>query len=332
MPTTRTSMRNIGVVQIPNAKAFKQLAHKNRVNGENVDKTDIILCQLLLANSRLSYRELAEKLNLSVTAVHNRIQSLIELGIIRKFTTKLSLIAKNGIHVLIFGTSKTNSMRDLNLKLEKHGSIYWLAIGGGNILYIGAYLKHISELDSLVRFVKETAEMPEPTVGLTTSPIPPHMWQINIDTKLCELDYKIIRSLKDDSRKPTSVIAEELGVSTKTVRRRLNRMTKNFLIVFSVEWYPDASNDIISAFHVQLKPDADCNTPNVIWQKHYPNTLFYWGFSNIPNTYLFLTWTPTAKELRETRESLEKEPTIQSVAPNIIYTGYVFPTWLDEIP
>ena len=153
------------------------------------------------------------------------------MGIIRKFTTKPSLIAKNGIHVIIFGASKTNSIRDLNPKLAKHGSIYWLALGGGNVLYIGAYLKHIAELEGLVRFVKKAADMPEPTVGLTTSPVPAHLWQMKIDTSLCDLNYKIISSLKDDSRKPTSVVAEELGVSTKTVRRRLNRMAKNFLIV-----------------------------------------------------------------------------------------------------
>jgi DNA-binding Lrp family transcriptional regulator len=287
---------------------------------------------MLLTNSRLSYRELAEKLNLSVTAVHNRIQSLIEKGIIRKFNTKLSLIAKNGIHILIFGTSKTNSIRDLNQKLEKHGSIYWLALGGGNILYIGAYLKNVAELEPLVRFIKEAAEMPEPTVGLTVSPIPSFILKgINPETKLCELDYRIIRSLKDDSRKATSVIAEELGVSAKTVRRRLTRMIKNYLIMLSIDWYPDASNDIISAFHVRVKPDADPNTPNIIWHKYYPNILFYWGFSNIPNTYIFFTWNPTAKELRETRESLEREPAVQAVAPNVIYTGYVFPTWLDDI-
>ncbi len=293
----------------------------------------MILCQLLIMNSRLSYRELAEKLNLSVTAVHNRIQSLIELGIIRKFTSKLSLFAKKGVLIFIFGTSKTNSIHDLNPKLEKNGSIYWLAIGGGNFLYIGAYLKNIGELEQLVRFVREAAEMPEPTVGLAVSPVPLNMIMgFNPDTKLCELDYKIIRSLKDDSRKATSVVAEELGVSAKTVRRRLARMVKNFLVMLSIDWYPDASNDIISAFHVQLKPDADPNTPNMICQKHYPNIIFYWGFSNIPNTYIFFTWTSTAKVLRETRESLEREPAVQAVAPNIIYTGYIFNTWLDDIP
>ena len=297
-----------------------------------MDKVDVILCQFLLANSRLSYRELAEKLNLSVTAVHNRIQTLIEIGILRKFTARPSIVAQNAIHVFIYGSSKTSSTRDLNSKLEKNGSIYWLAIGGGNVLYIGAYLKNIAELEPLVSFIKEAAEMPEPTVGITFSPIPPALMNIEIDTRLWELDYKIIYSLKDDSRKAIATVAEEVGVSAKTVRRRLDRMTKNYLIELSIGWYPDASNDIISAFHVHLKPDADKNTPNLILQKHYPNTLFYWGFSNIPNTYIFVTWSPTSKEVKDLRESLEQEPAIQAVAPNIIYTGYVFNTWRDKFP
>ena len=49
------------------------------------------LIMLLSANSRLSYAELAEKLNLSVNAVHKRIQLLIETGVIRMFTAKVGL-------------------------------------------------------------------------------------------------------------------------------------------------------------------------------------------------------------------------------------------------
>ncbi|MCW4004927.1 MAG: winged helix-turn-helix transcriptional regulator [Candidatus Bathyarchaeota archaeon] len=295
-----------------------------------MDKTDVILCMMLLANSRLSYRELAEKLNLSVTAVHNRIQDLIDRGIIRKFTARPSILVQNAIHILLIGTSRANSIRNLKPKLENHGSIYWFAVGGGNVLYIGAYLKHIAELEPLVNFIKQTAHMPEPNVGITTSPMPPNLKALEIETDLCNLDYKIIRSLKDNSRKPIAYVAEEIGVSAKTARRRLDRMIKNFLIELSIEWYPDASNDIISAFHVQLKPDVDKNISNLILGKYYPNTLFYWGFSNIPNEYLFMTWCPTSKEVKELRESLEQEPTVQSVAPNVIYTGYVFNYWRDQ--
>jgi DNA-binding Lrp family transcriptional regulator len=299
-----------------------------------LDKTDIIICQLLLANSRISYRELAEKMGLSITAVHNRIQVLVDMDIIRKFTTSLSILAQNAIHILIYGASKTTSIKDLKDKLQKHGSIYWLAVAGGNILYIGAFLKNITELEGLVRFVKENAEMPDPTVGLTGFPIPAAMRNINLTNlqkKLCELDYKIIRTLKDNSRKPITDIARETGVSVKTVRRRLSYMQKNFLIQFSIEWYPDESNDVASILHITLKNDSPINTPDLILQKYYPNTLFYWSFSNMPGNYVFLMWTPTSKELREIREALEQENTIQSVTPNVIYTGYILTNWRDEV-
>ncbi len=300
-----------------------------------MDKTDTIMCQLLLANSRLSYRELAGKLNLSVTAVHKRIQALIDRGIIRKFTANLSAFAQNAIHVFIFGYSKANPVSSLASKLEKHGSIYWLAVGGGNMLYIGVYLKQIGELDALVRYIKETAQIPEPTVGITGSPMAPHLINLKIPkggTTLCELDYKIICSLQENSRKPTSEIAHEIGVSTKTVQRRLTRMKNNYLVEFSMQWYPDASNDIISIFQVNLKCDSAANVPNIILQKFYPNTLFYWSFSNIPNSYIFMVWTPTSKELKEIREKIEQDISVQSILPNVIYTGYIFNCWRNEIP
>jgi DNA-binding Lrp family transcriptional regulator len=197
-----------------------------------LDKNDLIMCQLLLNDSRISYRELAEKLGLSVTAVHNRIQALIDMGVIRKFTAGLSVPAQGAIHIFIYGASKTTAIPSLKCKLEKHGSIYWLAVAGGSILYIGAFLRHISELDGLVRFVRENAEISEPTVAITASPIPLGLRNLKLQTKLCDLDYRIIRSMKDNSRKPIADISAELGVAAKTVRRRLNYMRRNFLFNF----------------------------------------------------------------------------------------------------
>lgn len=297
-----------------------------------MDKIDLIICQLLLNNSRMSYREIAEKMDLSITAVHNRIQILVDMGVIRKFTASLSIIAQNAIHILIYGVSKVISINNVKAKLENHGNIYWLAVAGGNTLYVGAYLRNIAELDALVKFVRETAEMPEPTVGLTGSPIPAALKNIQIKTALCELDYKIIRSLKENSRKPISNVADEVGVSVKTARRRLDYMRKNFLIQLSIEWYPDESNDIISIFHIRFRTESPPNSADVILQKYYPRTLFYWSFSNIPGSYVFMIWTPTSKELREIRESFEQETSIQSVTPNVIYTGYILKSWRDEIP
>jgi DNA-binding Lrp family transcriptional regulator len=296
-----------------------------------MDKTDIVLCQLLLGNSRLSYSELAGALDLSVTAVHKRIQDLIESRVIRKFTAKLSLFQLGALHVLVFGRSKLSSVQSLPEKLESNGLIYWLSVSGGNYLYIGAYLQSIGELEGLVSFLEETAEMREPTVGISTYPLPLGFLPDIKNRNLYPLDYQIIFSLKDNSRKATSEVADELGVSAKTVRRRLTRMMKDQLVELSMEWYPDASNDIISLIHVHLKPQADKNTMGRLLQKYAPNMVFYWGFSNLPNTFIMMFWTSTMKDLQRIRESLEKEADLQSVAPNVLYTGYIFETWRDQL-
>ena len=152
------------------------------------------------------------------------------------------------------------------------------------------------------------------------------------NTVLCDLDYKIIRALKDDSRKAVADVAVTLGVSAKTVRRRLNRMISNNLIELGLEWYPDKSNDIITLVDVHLKADADLGTvPFQLLRKYAPNALFYWCFANVPNTVTYTVWTNSMNELQNLRESLEKEPSVACVVSNILYTGYVFNTWRDQL-
>jgi DNA-binding Lrp family transcriptional regulator len=297
-----------------------------------MDTIDVALIQLLLANSRRSYGELAEQLGLSVNAVHKRIQALIEAGIIRKFTAKVSTLAANGINVFISGTSQLATMQNLPDKMRTQGSIYWLAIGGAKYLYVGAYLKDITELEPIVSYVKKEAKIAEPTIGIMDIPAVPFISNPkSIDRKLCDLDYRIIHSLRDNARKAISEVAEETGVSAKTVRRRLNRMIKNWLIELSLEWYPDHSNDIITLVDVHFKPDTDMSLAYQILKKYAPNMLFYWSFANLPGTATYTIWTTTMKELQILRENLENETNVITVVPNILYVGYVFSTWRDKL-
>jgi DNA-binding Lrp family transcriptional regulator len=297
-----------------------------------MDKTDIILVMQLLKNSRMTNRELAENLNLSVNAIHKRIQSLKDLGVIRKFTAKASLFAFNAITIEIFGISTVSSFEELPEKIRKNINVYWVALAGGNYVYIGAYLRNLSELEPLVDFVKKEAKMSNPTVGIVSPPFtgqhipsPPHA------IALSSLDKKIIRSLHDDSRKPISDVTEELGISVKTIRRRLTNMIDHFLLELSLEWYPDASNDIITILHLHLKPTVEKKNISQALGKYMPNLLFSWSFSNIPNELMAVVWTNTMKELKEIQERLTKENLFESIIPNILYVGYIFETWRDDI-
>jgi DNA-binding Lrp family transcriptional regulator len=298
----------------------------------SLDKKDVILSQLLLANSRLPYRDLADKLGLSVNAAHKRIQALIESGIIRAFTAKISLSALKAFGVLIYGRSETQSIDEACQKLGQHDLTYWVGVGGGNYLYIGACLQSISELEPYVDYVKKEARMLDPTVGLNPPEASPSSPATPRNTILHPLDYQIIYALHNNSRRSISEVSEELGVSARTARRRLSRMVHDGLIQLSIDWYPDASNDIGALFHLRLKPSADRNkVGSMLASKYAPNVVFFWLFSNLPNQMICVVWTSTMKELRDLRKSLERKGFFESIIPDILYAGYIFDTWRDKL-
>lgn len=294
-----------------------------------MDKTDVILSLLLLADSRTPYRELADKLNLSANAVHKRIQSLIDLGVIRKFTTKISVPALQAVVVILYGKTEAESVANLHEKLSKHGSIWWLTLGGGNYVIVAAYLKSMLEIEPLVDYVKKEALVLNPTVGIYSSP--PNSPGVCLERTLYPLDRQIIYALSSDSRKPVVDVAEEVGVTAKTVRRRLSAMVSKGLLEFSIEWYPDASNDILTTMHVRLRPAAERNAVTRVLNSYFPNVLIYFRFMNIPNELLCVVWTNSMKQLKEIQQRLENEEVVASVVSNILYTGYIFDTWRDEI-
>jgi hypothetical protein len=78
-------------------------------------------------------------------------------------------------------------------KIRDQGCIYWLTLGGGKYVYIGAYLKNIYDLEPLVNFVKKEAALPNPVVGImATAPYPVPLKTAPADLALCSLDYRII--------------------------------------------------------------------------------------------------------------------------------------------
>jgi DNA-binding Lrp family transcriptional regulator len=245
-------------------------------------------------------------------------------------------VAIGALNVYIYGSARAEPLRDLPAKLSRNDSVYWIAQAGGGYIYVGAYVKGLGELSAVSDYIRKTAEMPSPTVGIMPSPtvgIIDYGVSIKASPKeaLDALDWQIIHSLSEDSRKPVADIAKELGTSTKTVRRRIGKMIEENLIELSIKWYPDASDDIISIFHAKLAMDSRVDSTE-LYRKYAPHLLYDVHFSNLPDEHLIFTWTRTMKELKELKERIEKEPNFRTVAMNILYTGEIFPTWRDSLP
>lgn len=306
-----------------------------------MDSIDFGLCMMLVVNSRIPYRELAEIFNMSTNSIHKRIKSMVDLGVIQNFNTKIGMVNfPNALSVLLFGTTEKENKADLLQNLGNYESIYNVTQASGDLYYIHSYIKHFNELDPLLSFVKQKGEINNLEIGLVSfSPVPntplhesktENLEELG-DINLSNMDYLIINALKNNSRKSVTDVSDEVGVSTKTVRRHLSRLEDKKLIDYSIDWYPDKSAVVISIIILKLDPKSEVDKSVMMIElrkKLGPAILFTWNFVNLPNQILVCVWTHTMKELQEIETSLLSQ-NFASVKVTILVNGKMFPIWRD---
>ena len=279
-----------------------------------------------MSDSRAPYHELASKLGLSINAVHKRITAMTKMGIIKAFTAHPSLASLGAVTVWIYGRSEAVHPGDLHKALSTDDHTYWVAYSGGGFVYVGGYLRDISEMDEYVTFVKRVGEMSDPTVGI--SPPPSRAPK----ESLRPLDFQILASLMKDSRKPVTDVAAEVNASAKTVHRRLEWMLERKLADFSIEWYPDKSDDIVSLCHLEVARGFDrLKVLESLRQEFSQNILVEVLFSNMPNMVIAFMWTNSMKQMEDLRERIGQAEGTKSVMLNVLQIGYIFDTWRDKL-
>jgi len=290
-----------------------------------MDETDLIILKKLFGNSRLTYRELADITDMSVSAIHKRVKSLVDDEIIENFIARPSVIALKCLWVIIFGASNAKSMDAVCKELGQHECVESTAIGGGKFLIIVGFLRDISELQDYSVFVSGTAQISEPTIGIINVPY------ITTPEPLTSIDYKILKTLNRDSRKPITDVADDVGLSPKTVRKRLDRMIENNLATFTIQWKPLYGVSFITVFNLFLNEGTDMiSTIQHINQKYSKNVIVCFSYSNIPNMITLQTWAKTAQESQRIQEELQTEG-FKDIIPHIALSGNYYDCWIDQL-
>ena len=289
-----------------------------------MDETDYFLLKRLIENSRVTYRELADMTSISVSAVHKRIKGLEEEGFINTFIARPSYIALKYMIVTIFGQSNAKSMDALSKELGQHESIFYIGIAGGKFLYITAYLRDISELQDYSTYVSKTAQISEPTVGII------NLSYVTTPEHLTTIDYKILKTLNRDARKPITDVADDVGLSAKTVRKRLDRIIEHNLASFTIELTVHKIL-FLTVFHVYLNEGTSINsTIQHIYEKYATNIVYCLSYSNIPNFLTLHTWAKNTQESQRIQEELQKEG-FKDVIPHIFLSAKWYECWVDQL-
>jgi DNA-binding Lrp family transcriptional regulator len=302
-----------------------------------MDEKDIEILKMLISNSRTPYREISDKLGLSVNGVYKRVNNLTNSGVIRDFLTNLDNRIINAIPVMIFGQSEAKSVEKAQAQMGKNQHTTKILVAGGNYLYITAIFRNLRELQPYLETLKKNAQIPNPKVGIVNT-IRSEYWmfarrpmEIRLED-LSSLDFKIISQIRKNSRRSSKDVSQKLGVSTKTVRKRLSKMIEKGYIRMTVPLAFDSSRDIFAVLHLNLKKGQTINSVEAELINNYSkNIISIFSFGNLPNQILATTWTNTMKEIKDIQTALQKKGILDSIVPNIFYTTYLYDSWADDL-
>ena len=292
-----------------------------------MDRTDLLILAMLSQNPLIAYREMATSLKVSVPAIHRRVQVLHDKGILGRYQARIPMSCLRATSVHFVGRSSASSVDKVMTDLSKNDSVRSLLITSGNMLFIHAELRSLDALDQFSEFAKGTSMIGDPRIGIDSAGEDKAGGE-----ELTPLDLRIIRSMHNDARKSTVDIADELGISARTVRSHLDKMIENCLIELSTEIDPTYSEDTSSILRMFLKEGTDKRRLQAtILHKHFPQVLYCQSFVNIPDFTICATITKTPKDLKRLLEQIQSEEGLRSMESNIAITGRYFDTWRDKL-
>ncbi len=178
----------------------------------------------LFTDRRKSLRNIAEKLGVDKDTVRNRIAKLSAIG----FLTGWVALANPNLFgvsqtVILFDVPATSSKEDLICKMKQIPSVVLIGNFHGSSMLVILYhesqqsltnaLQLISGISGTENLFRYENAFPECKIALSKT------------------DWSIIKSLQNDPLRSHTLIARDLGVSGRTVKRRLDRLIEGKALI-----------------------------------------------------------------------------------------------------
>jgi len=300
-----------------------------------MDETDIRLCQMLFANSRMPVRELADRLEISIQATHRRMQRLKEEGVIHRCISFLSVEYLRTCRVFASGRTEIDDYGEVKRLLGENDMVYVVLVAGEDFLNISFIPRGMNDLDAIVTYLKDKIRIQNPTISIES--------QVRFGDNLLNrtysgppeltaVDYRIVHALQGNSRKAIDEIAEELNLSTRTVTRHLDSMIDDGAIEFGIDWNPRYSTGITSIIVVKGRRGADlAKTRDRLSKSFGGNIVFTTSFVNLLDIVACYAWTPTVMRHKEIVDEIRVMDGVEYVQSVLLQDGWVQETWRDRL-
>jgi len=210
-----------------------------------LDRKDLNIMRVLLINGRASYQTIGKELGLSGNTVKTRVTKMIKDGAIMRFLTNVKLEAFGYDLIYVIVSHGPEQESEILQKVKLVGDTFMVINCVGGVTVLGIAVK--GELDRKMELVKTLLE---PAIVVSIFPV-----KATPVKRLTRTDLLLIRHLINHPRATVNDIARAIKVSTRTVKRRFDILTKNEVIHFMILFNPAAMKGYIH-FSMMLDVDA----------------------------------------------------------------------------
>jgi DNA-binding Lrp family transcriptional regulator len=301
-----------------------------------MDTLDRQILGELSLQCRVSFTSLAEKFEVSLTTIKNRVEALVEEGVILNFVVQLPLSVFNADFAIISLDIVSNIESDDLMSLGNHPFIMALGIGYELQGFAIVIYRTNNELRQAIDHL-QTSELIRhaqafPVIG---PPVPIDTSQTKGLDSLKKIDWKILKSLQWDGRKTLGDIAKDVGVSVPTVRKRLVFMREHNLIEQTIQINPAATERRLVVMLMvrgsQITQLEHFELERILHGKFLENYWISFRMANQPEIMLtFVIDTPSqVASIRNELESIFEDVEIfrQMIVPQWLY----FPDFRNDI-
>jgi DNA-binding Lrp family transcriptional regulator len=269
---------------------------------------------------RISYAEVGRRLDLDEETVRARVKKLQESGVIAGWSVFLNPRVLGRAMVRVGLALADEAAKDRVLPALR-------AMDGVQLIFdhYGPSLGVVFMQEpgrALERQLEVLAALTGSTPHVSPVTFPP------ATTELSKQDWRIVRALRADARRSYAELAGELGLSERTLRRSIDRLTQGKAVYLMPRIDMTRVDGLVPASFLVVHRDPAQRGPVDAYLKGLPGIMFQWYEGPVSRISLARR---NVAEIEAVRRALASMPGVARVEAEITLRSIQVHEWLDEI-
>jgi DNA-binding Lrp family transcriptional regulator len=292
-----------------------------------LDRVDVSLIHILLRDSRATLNQMEEATGLNQRTIEKRINDMGQVGLLRRFTAKPSLVILGTLSVMVWGKSRLRSLHDALIAVQANDRVAWIAHSTSGRFYFALHLRCDDDIVAAVNRLESEAMLLRPSYGVRNL-----FGQENGSIGLKQSDWKILVALAEDPTLTGEEIAVKIRRKSSEVVGRLEELITAGAIDFSIDMDPNVVSNPLCLFHLEsLEPNRVVVAAEELMMEHAPSILYFNTFSNLPTLTTAMALGQDYEDILSITRSIQERPEFAYLEVNPLLASTNVETWRDKL-